>query len=356
MASEPTPTFSGFFSLASIQSICPSTPVQYGDVAHQRLQSQLRLKMAWESIYEKYGQEFHDADEIDLEKEEIVVDKGWVRNHGVHVFGKVFYQSEDAELRSDDTGLDTDRAFETPARVQVAARHMSRKRKTILDDCAMTSVKKTKCGPIVARIYTLPADDKAAQKLLYDDEAFDNLLPQHPSTAPCTPFRTLKPTGRLLKGHKTASRVPRRGTPSLAINALATPVRSRVASVLADLDLNADLDLLTTPHKTLESEASRLEKVRLSPGKKDMQLPSEEAKQGKDENGIFVRVSRGKAAARPRKWLAIKETGDVDDVVIVKVTPGKKRGVCLSAIKPDTDAKPEQFPSPACSIHMSASD
>ncbi|TPX57038.1 hypothetical protein SpCBS45565_g08289 [Spizellomyces sp. 'palustris'] len=304
--------------------------------------------MAWESIYEKYGREFHDADEIDLEKEEIVLDKGWVRNRGVHVFGKVFYQNEDAELRSDDTGLDDDRASETPTLVQVASRQMSRKRKPILADCTLPSVKKTKCGPIVARIYTLPADDRAAQKLMYDDEAFDNLLPQHPSTVPCTPFRTLKPTGRLLKGHKTASSVPRRGTPSLAINALATPVRSRMANVLADLDLNADLDLLTTPHKTLESEASRLERVRLPPGKRDTQVLSEEVKEGKDENGVFVRVSRGKAVARPRKWLAIKETGDVDDVVIVKVTPGKKRSVCMSAIKPDTDAKPERFlPLPA---------
>ena len=57
-----------------------------------RHQSQTRLKLAWDAIYEKYGKVFEDTDEIDLESGEIVVDNGFIRGSETKGFGESLMQ------------------------------------------------------------------------------------------------------------------------------------------------------------------------------------------------------------------------------------------------------------------------
>ncbi|KAJ3032818.1 hypothetical protein HDV00_007041 [Rhizophlyctis rosea] len=63
------------------------TPLTLGDdIAQRRLASQLRLKTAWDEIFEKYGRDFDDCDEIDMVTGEVVVDRGWLRKTHIKPF------------------------------------------------------------------------------------------------------------------------------------------------------------------------------------------------------------------------------------------------------------------------------
>ncbi|KAJ3322185.1 hypothetical protein HDV06_003245 [Boothiomyces sp. JEL0866] len=55
-----------------------------------RFKSQFRLKLAWDNIIEKYSKDFEEeTDEIDLETEKIVIDRGALRKSDPKVFGTV---------------------------------------------------------------------------------------------------------------------------------------------------------------------------------------------------------------------------------------------------------------------------
>ncbi|KAJ3279007.1 hypothetical protein HDU76_009664, partial [Blyttiomyces sp. JEL0837] len=56
------------------------TGVKSTDIGLLRLQSQERLQKAWEGLFDKYGRDFEDADEIDISTGEIVVDRGHLRS------------------------------------------------------------------------------------------------------------------------------------------------------------------------------------------------------------------------------------------------------------------------------------
>jgi Centromere protein Scm3 len=66
-----------------------STPeVDPDKLSYLRFQSKFRLKSAWDNICEKYGRSFEGvSDEIDLVNDEIIVDRGFVRNTPTKHFG-----------------------------------------------------------------------------------------------------------------------------------------------------------------------------------------------------------------------------------------------------------------------------
>ncbi|KAI8917061.1 hypothetical protein DFJ77DRAFT_509615 [Powellomyces hirtus] len=95
-----------YLSLTCLKSLCPSTPVHIDSVEQSRIQSQQRLKLAWESIFERYGKEFDDADEIDITTGEIVVDNGWTRKWALPDFGNALYPESDQPSTDGDTESD----------------------------------------------------------------------------------------------------------------------------------------------------------------------------------------------------------------------------------------------------------
>ncbi|KAJ3009285.1 hypothetical protein HKX48_008064 [Thoreauomyces humboldtii] len=142
-----------YLSLNCLRSLCPSTPLAPAITPEQipgkREQSQLRLKRAWESIFERYSREFDDADEIDITKGEIVVDNGWVRKakpcefgHGFFVDGSECSSSNDVDAR--DTSDDWDSETETPnfiasRSINLRGRNRPRAKKTANETHADTS-------------------------------------------------------------------------------------------------------------------------------------------------------------------------------------------------------------------------
>jgi hypothetical protein len=70
-------------------------------IAFLRLQSQLKLKGSWESIFEKYGKDI-DSDIVDLETGSIVENKGVLENCEVHTFGGTWKEEKPKEESSED--------------------------------------------------------------------------------------------------------------------------------------------------------------------------------------------------------------------------------------------------------------
>ncbi|KAI8827118.1 uncharacterized protein EV422DRAFT_512706 [Fimicolochytrium jonesii] len=96
---------SSYLSRTCLETICPEAPtITAEEVPERRYQSQQRLKKAWESIFEKYGREFEDADEIDITTGAIVVDKGFIRRSKVKEFGFAFFPAP-VKLEDSDTDL-----------------------------------------------------------------------------------------------------------------------------------------------------------------------------------------------------------------------------------------------------------
>ncbi|KAJ3411359.1 hypothetical protein HDV05_002333 [Chytridiales sp. JEL 0842] len=78
-------------------SSTPLKSLKPPDVSLLRLQSRNRLKTAWERLFEKYSQDFTDeADEIDILTEEIVIDRGFLRDSPLKPFA-AFNESLDSE-------------------------------------------------------------------------------------------------------------------------------------------------------------------------------------------------------------------------------------------------------------------
>ncbi|KAI9142674.1 hypothetical protein BKA69DRAFT_237221 [Paraphysoderma sedebokerense] len=111
----------------------------------QREHSRLRLKSAWDSIIERYSQEFDDDDEIDLLTEEIIVDRGFLRNQPIRKIGTLTkymeeYEDEessgtdsesDSESESDEESADDENQEnidQVPDEIAPASKHSGRKK------------------------------------------------------------------------------------------------------------------------------------------------------------------------------------------------------------------------------------
>ncbi|KAJ3188836.1 hypothetical protein HDU85_004550 [Gaertneriomyces sp. JEL0708] len=293
---SPKPQESGinsYFSLPTLQSL-----IQNGEpdatttsaptpetIAFHRLQSQTRLKAAWDSICEKYGREFDDADEIDLMTGEIVVDNGWVRNTEVCVFGEVFYRSEDLK-EEDPEGEDEEEDDEEdtlatesevahnedvddliglpqqPLSPSKPAQPLKRKRQSLEDvdeltelsipSLAISEPSKPSSSSLNAQSdpphtsglnLTVPVTNRCATQAQSpdDDDAFENILPQRSFSRP-----------RPLLCHFIPINAQIGPTPRQR-SSTPDPVKRRHVSLKA-LDETVEYDLLTTPNKQLKTD------------------------------------------------------------------------------------------------------
>ncbi|KAI9090545.1 hypothetical protein DFS34DRAFT_653990 [Phlyctochytrium arcticum] len=74
-----------------IKAAAPQPPPCAASLSDQRLQSQIRLKSAWDQICAKYARAFPDDDEIDIQTQQIVVDKGRIRAARARPFGDAHF-------------------------------------------------------------------------------------------------------------------------------------------------------------------------------------------------------------------------------------------------------------------------
>ncbi|KAI9011180.1 hypothetical protein BC832DRAFT_549905 [Gaertneriomyces semiglobifer] len=296
--SPPEPQESGinsYFSLPTLQSL-----IQNGEpdatttsaptpetIAFHRLQSQTRLKAAWDSICEKYGREFDDADEIDLMTGEIVVDNGWVRNTEVCVFGEVFYRSEDLKEEDaedeDEEEDEEEHALATeseaahnedvddliglpqqPLSPSKPAQPLKRKRPLVEDvdeltelsipSLAISEPSKPSSSSLNAQSdplhtsglsLTIPIAKQSRcatqAQSPEDDDAFENILPQRSFSRPRPLLCHFIPiNAQIAQPPRQRSSTP-------------DPVKRRHVSLKA-LDETVEYDLLTTPNKQLKTD------------------------------------------------------------------------------------------------------
>ncbi|KAJ3055373.1 LisH domain-containing protein armc9 [Rhizophlyctis rosea] len=107
--SPPSAADNCLHSLTFNRPSLQQTPATLGDdIAYRRIASQLRLKTAWDAIFEKYSREFEDSDEIDMVTGEIVVDKGWLRKTPIKPFAGANLAEDDDDTCGDVDGLSGD--------------------------------------------------------------------------------------------------------------------------------------------------------------------------------------------------------------------------------------------------------
>ncbi|KAJ3297210.1 hypothetical protein HK104_000727 [Borealophlyctis nickersoniae] len=279
--------------LLSIFSHTPTTPTPppNDDIAAQRAASQLRLKVAWDDICERYGREFDDADEIDLVTCEVVVDKGFIRNTPVRAFGKTFIGEG---VDESDSSEDDEEEEEKSADLPLGA-----------------SPKQAEFEP---RTGESPRKGKVSVKreteIIFDDDAFENILSPSPlskfsgvpSSFPSTPtpaqrHRPSQPRSPLESATNRTRRM-KSETPHLSISAPPEPIL-RDEAFWAYLEFHTPYDPLTTPQKTIDAERARWVRNRgQTTGGKGRQKRGGTLKEEEEDKDIVRELLRPKKSQR----------------------------------------------------------